>query len=121
MAGRFPIFVDENSAKGIANEPIERGWDVVRGLLGLPQGTDDEAVFEKAVELNRVLLTRDTDLERIGLRWLQQWRAFPGVILWRQEPRQEKSAPGAVVDAIEALARQDDPFAYPIVYLKPRK
>lgn len=121
MAGRFPIFVDENSAKGIAKELIERGWDVVRGVRTLPQGTVDELVFEKAVELNRVLLTRDVDLEGIALRWIQQWRAFPGVILWRQERRREKSTIGEVVMAIEALALKDEPFAYPIVYLRPRE
>jgi hypothetical protein len=48
-------------------------------------------------------------------------RPFPGVIFWRQEPRQEKSTLGEVVEAIEALAQEKEPFAYPIVYLKPRK
>ncbi len=121
MAGRFPIFVDENSAKGIAGGLIERGWDVVRGVRTLAQGTADEIVLEKAVELNRVLLTRDVDLEGIAVRWLQQWRPLPGVIFWRQEDRQEKSTLGQVVAAIEALALEDEPFAYPIVYLRPRK
>lgn len=121
MAGRFPIFVDENSAKGIASELVERGWDVVRTVRTLAQGTDDDVVLEKAVELNRVLLTRDVDLEEIALGWLQQWRPFPGVIFWRQEHRQEKSTLGQVVAAIEALALEDEPFAYPIVYLRPRK
>ena len=121
MAGRFPIFVDENSAKGIARELICRGWDVTRGVLTIPQGTDDDVVLEKAVELNRILLTRDVDLETIALRWVEQWRPFPGVILWRQEKRQEKSTLGEVVAAIEAIAQKDEPFAYPIVYLRPQR
>jgi hypothetical protein len=121
VAGRFPIFVDENSAKGIGKELIKRGWDVVRGVLTVPLGTDDDVVLEKAVELNRVLLTRDVDLEIIALRWVQQWHPLPGVIFWRQEDRQEKSTIGEVVAAIEALALNDEPFAYPIVYLRPRK
>ena len=107
MAGRFPIFVDENSAKGIAGGLIDQGWDVARGDRTLAQGTDDEIVLAKAVELNRVLLTRDIDLEEIALRWLQQWRPLPGVIFWRQENRQEKSTLGQVVAAIEALALKD--------------
>jgi hypothetical protein len=94
---------------------IERGWDVVRGVRTLAPGTDDHVVLEKAVELNRVLLTRDVDLERIALRWLQQWRPFPGVIFWRQEKRREKSTMGEVVAAIEAPALEDEPFAHPIV------
>jgi hypothetical protein len=73
------------------------------------------------VELKRILFTRDVDLEVLAHRWMREWRRFPGVIFWRQELRQEKSTLGEVVKAIEALAQQDDPFAYPIVYLKPRE
>jgi Domain of unknown function (DUF5615) len=118
---RFSILTDENTAKGIAKALIDRGWDVVRGVCTLVQGTHDDVLLLKAVELNRVLLTRDVDLEVIAHRWLREWRPFPGVIFWRQEPRQEKSTLGEVVEAIEALAEQEDPFAYPIVYLRPRK
>lgn len=119
MAGRFPIITDENTAKGIATALIERGWDVVRGVRTVVPGTDDEELLLKAVELKRVLITRDGDLEVIAHQWLREWRSFPGVIFWRQQVRQERVRMGAALDAIEALARQDDPFAYPIVYLKP--
>ena len=64
---------------------------------------------------------RDVDLEVIAHRWLREWRPFPGVIFWRQERRQQKSTLGEVVKAIEALAEREDPFAYPIVYLRPQK
>lgn len=119
--GRFPILTDENSAKGIAKALIDRGWDVERGVHTVAQGTDDDSLLLKAVELKRVLFTRDVDLEVIAHRWLREWRPFPGVIFWRQERRQEKSTLGEVVDAIEALAEHEDPFAYPIVYLRPQK
>ena len=98
MAGRFAILTDENTAKGIANALISDGWDVVRGIRTVEQGTDDDILLLKAVELERVLLTRDVDLEVLAHRWLRE-----------------------VAQAIEALAQQDDPFAYPIVYLKPRR
>jgi len=121
VAGRFSILTDENTAKGIANALISDGWDVVRGIRTVEQGTDDDILLLKAVELERVLLTRDVDLEVLAHRWLREWRPFPGVIFWRQERRQEKATLGEVAQAIEALAQQDDPFAYPIVYLKPRR
>lgn len=121
MAGRFPIFTDENTAKGVASALIERGWDVVRGVRTLEEGTPDDVLLEKSVELNRVLLSRDVDLEIIAHRWMRAWRSFPGLIFWRQQLRQERATIGEVADAIEELARQDDPFAYPIVYLHPRK
>lgn len=121
MAGRFPILTDENTAKGIAKALADRGWDVARGVHTIAEGTDDEVLLLKAAELNRVLLTRDIDLEVIAHRWLREWRHFPGVIFWRQEPRHEKSTLGEVVEAIDALAETKDPFAYPIVYLRPRK
>lgn len=119
--GRFPILTDENTARGIAKALIDRGWDVARGVNTVAQGTHDDVLLLKAVELDRVLLTRDVDLEVIAHRWLRGWRPFPGVIFWRQEPRQEKSTLGEVVEAIEALTQEKEPFAYPIVYLKPRK
>jgi hypothetical protein len=121
VAGRFPIITDENTAKGIAKALIDREWDVMRGVRTLAQGTHDDVLLRKAVELNRVLLTRDVDLEIIAHHWLREWRPFPGIIFWRQEPRHEKSTLGEVVVAIEALAEQEDPFAFPIVYLRPRK
>ncbi len=121
MAGRFPILTDENTAKGIAKALIDRSWDVVRGVRTVALGTPDDVLLVKAVELDRVLLTRDVDLEVIAQGWLREWRAFPGIIFWRQERRQEKSTLGEVVEAIEALAEQEAPFAYPIVYLRPRK
>jgi hypothetical protein len=60
-------------------------------------------------------------LTRADHRWLREWRPFPGVIFWRQEPRQERSTLGEVVEAIEVLAEQENPFAYPIVNLRPGK
>ena len=121
MAGRFPILTDENTAKGIAKALADRGWDVARSVHTVTAGTDDEVLLVKAAELNRVLLTRDVDLEVIAHRWLREWRPFPGVIFWRQEPRHEKSTLGEVVESIEDLAETKDPFAYPIVYLRPQK
>ena len=121
MAGRFPILTDENTAKGIANALINDGWDVVRGIRTVEPGTDDDILLRKAVELKRILLTRDVDLEVLAHRWMREWRSFPGVIIWRQERRQEKSTLGEVVQAIEDLSNQDDPFAYPIIYLRPRQ
>ncbi len=113
--GRFPLLTDENTAKGIAEALIGHGWDVARGVRTVAQGTSDDLLLSKAVELNRVLLTRDVDLEVIARRRLREWRRFPGIIFWRQEPRQARSTLGAVVKAIEALADEEEPFAYPIV------
>ena len=119
--GRFSILTDENTAKGIARALLDRGWDVARGVRTVEPGTDDDVLLLKAVELDRILLTRDVDLEVISHRWLREWRPFPGVIFWRQELRQDKSTLGEVVEAIEALAQEEEPFAYPIVYLRPRR
>jgi hypothetical protein len=121
VAGHFPILTDENTAKGIASALIERGWDVVRSVRTLEEGTPDDVLLQKAADLDRVLLSRDVDLEIIAHRWMREWRRFPGLLFWRQQPRQERATIGQVVDTIEELAKQDDPFAYPIVYLNPRR
>lgn len=121
MAGRFALLTDENTAKGVAQALADRGWNVARAVRTVQEGTDDEALLQKAVELDRVLLTRDVDLEVIAHRWLREWRPFPGIIFWRQEARPEQATIGQVVEAIEELAEQENAFAYPIVYLRPRR
>jgi hypothetical protein len=47
-------------------------------------------------------------------------RELAGTCCW---PRAHyaRMTPGDFVEAFEDLARQDDPFAYPIIHVKPRK
>lgn len=51
-------------------------------------------------------------------RWLREGRAFPGVVTWPSRHYARMSI-GEIVEKIEALAAEDDPFAYPIRYIRP--
>jgi hypothetical protein len=45
VAGRFSILTDENTAKGIAQALIDHGWDVLRGIRTVEQGTETRSFF----------------------------------------------------------------------------
>lgn len=120
MAGRFPLFTDENVQGTLVKALRRNGWELVRAVDVFPQGTDDEVQFEHAAEQGWILVTNDEPLEEIANRWLSEGRSFPGLIKWPQRHHQRMSI-GDVVVKFEVLAEQDEPFppSYPIVHIKP--
>jgi hypothetical protein len=44
----------------------------------------DDAVFQRAVDLDRVLFTEDVDFFAIAARWSRDGREFPGLVFARQ-------------------------------------
>jgi hypothetical protein len=54
-------------------------------------------------------------MEVIANRWLEEGRAFRGLILWPQE-HYKRMAYGELVARIEALS---EPFPHPVIHLKP--
>jgi hypothetical protein len=121
VAGRFPLYADADVRGPLIKALKRTGWDVVRAIDELPQGSDDAPHFERAVVLGRVLVTHDEDQEAIGDGWYRAGRPFPGVLVWRQTVYDQMSY-GELVEAFEELARQDDPFApYPIVRIWPTR
>ena len=117
MAGRFPLFTDEN-VDGILVEALRReGWDVVRAIEVFGERTDDGILLEWAVAHDRVFVTTDDGVEAIAEQWLREWRPFK-MVRWRQR-RQLTVSKRSFVDAFEALTRKENVFSYPIEYLKP--
>lgn len=119
MAGRFLLYADADVLGQIVEALIRRGWDVVRAVDLYPEGTDDDVHFERAVREGRVLVGPDEDQELLALRWVEEGRAFPGLITWEREHEQRMSV-GDFLRQFEALAEQEEPFQYPVVYFKPR-
>ena len=62
MAGRFPLYTDADIRGHLVKAFIERGWDVVRAIDLFPEATPDLQHFEKAAELDRVLVTNTSPL-----------------------------------------------------------
>ena len=116
MAGRFALLTDENIPGPLIKALIARGWDVVRAVDVFGVRTDDEVLFAYAAEQNRVFVTDDRPAVAVAIRWLEDRRAFGGMI---RCPAREMSV-GDLVEAFESLAAAEAPFAgYPIVYIKP--
>lgn len=68
MAGRFPLYTDADVHRDLITALQQRGWDVLRAVDAFPEGTKDDPHFERAAELNRVLVTNDQPLRAIVYR-----------------------------------------------------
>lgn len=120
MAGRFPLYTDADVPGPIVEGLIRAGWDVARAVDAHPEGTDDVVHFEHAAREGRVLVAPDEDQEDIAVRWLIEGQRFVGLVTWERE-HESRMTVGDFLRAFEALAQQDEPFRYPLVYLKPRR
>jgi hypothetical protein len=117
---RFPLLTDEHISKALIKGLRDRGWDVVRAIDVFGQRTDDEILFKYAADEGRVLVTTDAPLEAIAIRWLREWRLFPGLVLWAQE-HQRVMSEGDFLWDFDELADRPDALAYPIHHVKPRQ
>lgn len=57
MPRRFPLLTDEHISKALIKALRERGWDVIRAIDVFGQKTDDQVLFEYAIEHERVFVT----------------------------------------------------------------
>ena len=119
MAGRFPLFTDACVNEHLVQALKHTGWDVVRAIDLYPEKTTDPVLFQRAADDDRVFVTNDRPAEAIAIRWLTEGRPFRGMVAWPQEDYEARRI-GDFVHDFEALAQEDDPFAYPIRYLKAR-
>lgn len=117
MAGRFPLYTDENVKGQLVKALKERDWDLVRAVDVLPEGTDDEDQFEYAARENRVFVTSDRPFLEIAHRWLQEVRLFR-MVTWPQD-HHKKMTISDFVHEFETLAEKEDPFVYPVVHIRP--
>jgi hypothetical protein len=120
VAGRFPLYTDADVRGSVVKALIAAGWDVVRAIDLYPEKTDDHVHFERAVRDGRVLVANDRDMKAIAEKSLKDGRAFPGMVWWERK-KYARMTEGDIVRFFEALAAQDDAFAYPIVFLKPNR
>jgi hypothetical protein len=119
VAGRFPLYTDADVHGPLVDALIRAGWDVLRAVDALPEGTEDDVHFERALQLDRVLVSNDRDVRTLAVEWLRNGKRFRGLVAWPQE-HYERMTAGEILEQFEALAAQEDPFAYPIQYIKPK-
>ena len=96
---------------------LRRGWDAVRTVDVHGEGIRDPPLFASVAERGRVFVTNDGPLHQVALEWLRAGRSFR-MVYWPKNDDQRYSV-GQILDAFEELAREEDPFRYPIYYLRP--
>ena len=120
MAGRFPLYTDNDVDGDLVKALRRTGWDLVRGVDTLPEDALDPKHFETAAELGRVFVTNDQPSIETAHQWLKEGRRFKGVVTWPQA-HYKRMTIGDLVQKFEELAAKDQPFEldYPIVRFKP--
>lgn len=116
MAGRFKILTDEHWSKAHRWAAGEAGWQVVRAIDVLAQGTQDSAVLAYCAERGYVWVTSDEAARGHVVEWLNSGRTLPGVII---VPQRYRITPGRFVEFLELLAGEQTPFPAAIRYFRP--
>ena len=120
MAGRFPLYTDADVHGPLVQALVRLGWDVMRAVDAFPEGTDDDVHFAHAAQLDRVMLSNDRDVRRLAVAWLRQGRRSRGLIAWPQDHHARMTV-ADFIEQFDSLAAKDDPFSYPIQFLKPKR
>ena len=81
------FLVDECTGPTVAKWLIKKGHEVF-SVYNDAQGMDDDKIFQKAFEENRILITNDKDF---GEKIYKEKRPHKGVILLRLEDERSKS------------------------------
>ena len=117
MAGRFPLYTDENVKGALIRALRQSGWDIVRAIDVFPEGTADDVHLEHAANQDRVLVTNDEPLQATAHQWLREGKTIPRLIEWPQE-KYKRMTIGELVQKFSELAEQDQPFNpdYPIIH-----
>lgn len=116
MAGRFPLYTDADVRGPLVRALRQVGWDVMRAVDVFPEGTRDDVHFERAALEGRVLVSQDKGVWARGARWLRDGRGFTGLVACPQESYYRMTY-GEILAWFETLAREEEPFAYPIRYV----
>jgi hypothetical protein len=82
-----------------------RGIDVLTAAEDGAARADDEAILERALQLDRVTYTQDDDFLVLAHQWAAVGRTFAGVIY----SRHSKISIGRAIDDLEVAAKVLDP------------
>ena len=67
-----------------------------------------------------MFVAHDRHQRQFALEWVEAGKPFRGFITWQQR-HHERMSVGEFLEAFEALAAEDDPFAYRIRYISPKR
>lgn len=118
MARRFRLLTDEHFPTSVLELLHKEGFFVQRVIDVLGRGTLDDQVFAYAAREGLVWVTSDERAQKYPREYLEQGRAFVGMLVWTQENRY-RMRPGHFLHQLEAFEREDDPFAYGLRHIQP--
>jgi hypothetical protein len=118
VARRFRFLTDEHFPTSVLELLLKEGF-IAQRVIDVPgRGTPDAEVFAHAAREGLVWVTSDERAQRYPREYLEQGRAFVGMLVWTQENRY-RMRPGHFLQQLEALEREDDPFAYGLRHIQP--
>ena len=85
VAGRFPLYTDEDVHGHLIKALRRKDWEVVRAVDVYPLGTDDEIHFEHAAKEGLVFVSNDQPALEIATEWLSRGKRSFRLITWPQE------------------------------------
>lgn len=118
MPRRFRLLTDEHFPSSVIELLRKEGWKVQR-VIDEPGGeTLDPQVFAYAAAHGFVWVTSDEPAQRYAREYFAQGRPFVGMLVWSQQNRY-RMRPGHFLRQLEALEREDDPFARGLRHIQP--
>lgn len=94
------LYIDVNVPAAMSQGLRHRGIDVLTSQEDGTRSWADEALLDRATQLNRILVTQDGDFLEIASHWQSCGRDFAGVVY----SHQRSAGIGRIVDDLELLA-----------------
>jgi hypothetical protein len=114
VAGRFPLFTDENVDGPIIRGLRQRGWDVQHATEEFGEKTKDIPLLEYATSLERVMVSTDKHLLHLAKQWIKEGRSFrPRRLRRDRRKRAHLHLPDRVPEAPAIALRCRPPFDSP--------
>lgn len=109
------VYMDVHVPEAITEALRRRSIDVLTSQEDGTRESSDDMLFQRAVDLGRLLFTQDEDFLTIAAEWQQYGRAFPGVVY----AHQDQTAIGRTIDDLELLltCSEADELENRVVYL----
>jgi len=102
------FYTDENVNGHIIHGLRLRGIDILTARDDHRNETNDNLVFVRATELNRVLVSQDDDLLRIAEGWQRNGLEFAGLIYAHQDPTTVRQ----YIDDLDLISQCETPEEY---------
>lgn len=94
------LYIDVNVTAAMSQGLRHRGVDVLTSQEDGTRSWADEALLDRATQLNRILVKQDGDFLEIASHWQSCGRDFAGIVY----SHQRSAGVGRIVDDLELLA-----------------